>query len=45
MPVQRPTPLHADNHGARDFTDRGRGLHAETAVISDSHLEIGHAVV
>ena len=31
-----------DNQWERAFIDRGRGLHAEIAVSSDSHLEIGH---
>lgn len=30
---------------ARAFIGSGRGLHGETAVSSDSHLEIDHAVV
>ena len=37
-----------DNQGARAFIDRGKGLHAETALMtvsSDSHREIGHVVV
>ena len=38
-----PTPPHpTDNQGGRVFMDRGRGLRAERAVSSGSHLEIGH---
>ena len=40
-PVQRLT-APTDNQRARVFRDWGRGLHAETAVGSDSHLEIDH---
>ena len=39
--VQRPIP-HLWQSGARHFIGWGRGLHAETAVSLDSHLEIGH---
>ena len=38
MPAQRPAPP-TDNQGARAFTGGGRGLHAETAVSSDSRLD------
>ena len=31
-----------DNQWVRAFIGEGRELHAETAVSSDSHLEIGH---
>ena len=39
-----PTSCPADKQWVRAFIDRERGLHAETAVSSGSHLEIGHAV-
>ena len=39
--VQRLT-LPAYSQEARAFIDRGRQLHAKTAVSCDSHLEIGH---
>ena len=39
----KPDLPQPDNQGARAFLDRG--THAETAVSSDSHLEIGHVVV
>ena len=50
VPVQGlplPTPPYlnphpTDNQGVGAFIDRGRGLHAERAVSSDSHLEINH---
>ena len=50
MPIQRPN-LPGDSQGARAFIDRVRGLlHGaitwrNSIVSSDSHLEIGHAVV
>ena len=44
--VQRPTapPPHPTlaTSGASTFIDREKGLHAETAVSSDSHLQTGH---
>ena len=43
-PVQRPAP-DQDNQWARTFIHGGKGLPAKTAVSSDRHLEISHAVV
>ena len=43
--VQKLTPPPTDNQRARAFIDGRSGLHAEIAVSSDSHLEIGHAVI
>ena len=43
--VQKQTPPPTDDQRARAFIDGRRGLPAEMAVSSDSHLEIGHAVV
>ena len=43
--VQKLTPPPTDNQRARAFIDGRSGLHAEMAVSSDSHLEIGHAMI
>ena len=40
--VQKLIPPPSLNQGARAFTDRGRRLPTETAVSSDSPLEIGY---
>ena len=44
-PKADSTPDPTDDQRARAFIAGRRGLHAETAVSSDRHLEIAHALI